>query len=1126
VDIGAWLRSLGLERYEQAFREHEVDLDVLPRLTAKDLKEIGVVPIGHRRRLLEAIAALSHETRSATAQAAADAGRPLRRSTEADRRQLTIMFCDLVGSTELARRLDPEDVREIMRAYHGAVAGEVTRFGGHVARYMGDGVLAYFGYPKAHEDQAERAVRAGLATAAAVKQITLPDGTPLRARVGIATGLVVVGDLVGEGAAREHEVTGETPNLAARLQAIAEPDAVVVESGCQRVVGGLFEYADLGRRELKGFTEPIQVWQVLGETEAENRFEALHGRQLTPLVGRDQELGVLLDGWARARRGEGQVVLLAGEPGIGKSRIVRALRERLSGQASLALQHYCSPHHTSTPLHPVIGHLERAAGFARDDGTEARLAKLEAVLARGTAAPGEALPLVAALLGLAPDARYPAPALSPQRQKQRTLEVLVDQVQGLAARAPLFVVFEDVHWSDPTTLELLDLLIERVAHLPVLMLITFRSEFSPPWPDRARMTQLSLARLSRHDGRALVAQVAAGKPLPDEVLDQILARTDGVPLFVEELTKAVLESDLLADAGDRYALAGRPAPPAIPATLRDSLMARLDRMEAAKRVAQIGAVLGHRFDPDLIGLIWNENQDILSAGLAQLTHASLLLVHETSPKRLFEFRHTLIGDIAYDSLLRQERREYHARAAAMLDRYFPAIVDEQPEVIARHYAGAGQSLAAFDAWLKAGRIAARRSANKEAMSYFSMAEDELSRAGAAQSDVLARRRLELLVSRASVLVALRGWSANEVEGNYVEALRIADQRDETYEHRFDIWRGLFNVYVLRGNLEQAEDAAGRLRDIALGSGDQDLLLSWHRAIGLCAFLGARFDDATQHMAQAMASFDPAKHPRHTFAQGAHPAVIAHSIGAWAHWLRGDFAAAAQTSAAALDAAKSAEHPFSLAYALCLAASLAQCRDLADEALKLADSGLALSTAHEFPYWQAWASIIKGWALAARGDAAAGVEVLKSGIGQYEATGAAQIKSYALCLLAEAYARTGRWREVVETAEAAITQTRRSGIVFYAPEAHRLRGEALCRTGESMSGVRALVRAFRLAQRQRSAPLLLRAAASLLRRLDRDPLRAIIAARAERTLAVMAQTCSPSELAGMRDALARARAGSI
>jgi class 3 adenylate cyclase len=518
MDVAAWLKGLGLERYVPAFRDNEIDWDAVPKLSAEDLKDLGVVLGGHRRRLLDAIAALGAAVPVASLTTAPrDAPAPA--DADAERRQLTVMFCDLVGSTALSARLDPEDLREVIAAYHRAVADAVAGFDGFVAKYMGDGVLVYFGYPRAHEDDAERAVRAGLGVIDAVGRLDVKS-VKLQARVGIATGLVVVGDLIGEGSAQEQSVVGETPNLAARLQASAEPDAVVIAAGTRRLVGDLFEYCDLGAVEVKGIAAPVPAWQVLRPSVVASRFEALRGSALTRLVGRDEEIDLLLRRWARAKAGDGQVVLVSGEAGIGKSRITAALQERLHAEPLLRLRYFCSPYHQDSALFPFIDQLGRAAGFARDDPPATRLEKLEALLARA-APPDEDVAFLADLLSLPGSERYPLPDLSPQRKKERTLEALIRQLEGLAHRQHVVIVLEDAHWIDPTSGELLDLIVERVRSLPALLIVTFRPEFQPPWTGQPQVTMLALNRLDRRDRTALAVQIAGGKALPDEVAAQI-----------------------------------------------------------------------------------------------------------------------------------------------------------------------------------------------------------------------------------------------------------------------------------------------------------------------------------------------------------------------------------------------------------------------------------------------------------------------------------------------------------------------------------------------------------------------------------------------------------------------------
>ncbi|HEV8059820.1 MAG TPA: adenylate/guanylate cyclase domain-containing protein, partial [Gemmataceae bacterium] len=533
MDPTEWLQSLGLERYAAAFRENEIDETVLPSLTAEDLKEIGVGAFGHRRKLLDAIAALPTDAKREMAAEVAS-------TPSGERRQVTVMFSDLVGSTALSTRMDPEDLREVISAYQKCVADAVQHFDGFVAKYMGDGVLVYFGYPQAHEDDAERAVRAGLELVAAVSG--LKTDAPLQTRVGIATGLVVVGDLIGSGASQEQAIIGETPNLAARLQSIAEPNGVVIAESTRRLLGNLFELQVVQAKDLRGFTEPVQAWAALRASCAKGRFEALRAIGLTTLVGREEELELLLQSWSKAKSGEGQVVLLSGEAGIGKSRLIVALLERLATEPHVRLRHFCSPQHTDSALYPIIGQMERAAGFALDDTPQARLDKLDALLTR-TSTPKADAALFADMLSLSNDGRYPTLDLTPEQRRHRTFEALSLQIGALTGSRPVLMIVEDTHWVDPTSLEAFDQAVGQIANLPVLLIVTFRSEFEPPWIGRSHVTALAINRLPERDVRAMIDNVIGDKPLSLEVRRDIIERTDGVPLFVEEITKAVLESE-------------------------------------------------------------------------------------------------------------------------------------------------------------------------------------------------------------------------------------------------------------------------------------------------------------------------------------------------------------------------------------------------------------------------------------------------------------------------------------------------------------------------------------------------------------------------------------------------------
>lgn len=710
--IAEWLASLGLSRYAQLFAENGIDRPVLRDLTDEDLKELGVL-LGHRRTMLRAIARLGDSAESFSPVAAAPA-----QHAEADRRQLTIMFCDLVDSTALSKRLDPEDMREIIGAYYRVCADIVTQAGGFIAKYMGDGVLAYFGYPQSHEDDAERAVRAGLALVHAIDNLDVTADESLRARIGIATGVVVVGDLTGEGEARERGVIGETPNLAARLQTLADAGTVVISMSTRRLTGGLFEYRDMGAITVKGIGEAVPVWQVLGASAIESRSEALHTSRLTPIVGRDEDIDLLLRRWQRAKNGEGQVVLLSGEPGIGKSRLASALDARLQFEPHVHLRYFCSHRHQDSAFYPFISQFERAAGFRREDCAEQRLDKLESVLVDDRSA---AMPLVASLLSISTEGRYPPLDLSPQKLKEKTLRALVAQFEARAMREPLLMLFEDAHWADPSSLEALDHLIERVHTLPILLIVTFRPEFTSPWTGRPEVTLLTLNRLHPRQRAEMIERITIDKALPKEVIERIIERTDGVPLFVEELTKTVLESGLLRERDGRYVIDGPLPPLAIPMTLHASLMARLDRLGPVRDVAQIAAAIGRRFSYELISTVASMPRQFLDDALDRLVDAELVFRRGTLPDAEYTFKHALVQDAAYSSLLRGRRQQLHALIATALENHFPDVVERQPEILAEHCAQAGLPEKAGRLWLRAGRETARRAAHREAAVLFEKA---------------------------------------------------------------------------------------------------------------------------------------------------------------------------------------------------------------------------------------------------------------------------------------------------------------------------------------------------------------------------------------------------------------------
>src|SRR5262245_3359833 len=751
--VAEWLASIGLGEYAQRFADNAIDLTVLCDLTEQDLKDLGVL-LGHRRKILRAIAELN-----ATAPASTETTtEPVLRG-EAERRHLTVLICDLVGSTALSARLDPEDMRAVIDAYHAACARIMLTYDGVIGDFRGDGILAYFGYPRAHEDDAERTVRAALDIIAAVARLETRAPEPLAVRIGIASGVVVIGELSREGALRERAVVGETPNLAARLQGLAQPGTIVVAASTRRLLGDLFRLRDLGLHEVKGIAEPVAAWAVEGVSASESRFEAVRATGLTDFIGREDELDFLLERQRLAWKGEGQIVLISGEPGIGKSRLVAALAERIAGKPYAHLRYQCSPYHTNSALRPVIAQLERAAGFKADDTSAQRLDKLEAILAVEASRVQAVAPLFAALLAIPLGERYPPLALSSTQQRRRTLAALLDQFEGLARRQPMLLSFEDAHWADATSLELLDLTVERVRQLPLLALFTFRPEFEPPWVDLPNVGTLVLGRLDRDDVASMVARVTGGRVLPAEVMKQIVAKTDGNPLFVEELTKTVLEAGILVENHDGYRLDGPLPPLAIPETLQDSLMARLDRLASVREIAQIGAAIGREFSYSLVQALVVREESALKHALAQLEQAELVFRRGEPPDAVYSFKHALVRDAAYESLLKSRRQQLHGQIARALEQRFADIVASQPEIVAQHFTEAGLVEAAIDYWLKAGHLALSRSANAEAVKHLRQGI-ELTRS-LAPSPERVRKELDFYLALGPAMAATEGYATPE-----------------------------------------------------------------------------------------------------------------------------------------------------------------------------------------------------------------------------------------------------------------------------------------------------------------------------------------------------------------------------
>ena len=1039
MDIVVWLRSLGLGKYEATFRENDIDETVLPGLTHETLKELGVASIGHRVKLLDAIVALRNEAggKAPSVDAANTSTAPSAPPEDrAERRQVTVMFSDLVGSTALSARMDPEDLREVISAYQTCVAETVGRLGGFIAKYMGDGVLVYFGYPHAHEDDAERAVRAGLELVAAVG--ALKTHAALQTRVGIATGLVVVGDLIGSGASQEQAIVGETPNLAARLQGVAEPNSVVIAESTRKLVGNLFELEDLGAQDLKGIAGPVRAWAALRPASVESRFEAFHATGLTELVGRDEELELLLRRWSRAKSGEGQAVLLSGEPGIGKSRLTAALLERLATEPHTRLRYFCSPQHTDSALYPIISQMERAAGFAHDDTAQAKLGKLDALLAQSFT-PREDAALLAEMLSLPNDGRYPTLELVPQQRRQKTLEALTGQMEALSQSNPVLMIFEDVHWIDPTSLETLGRAVDRIRTLGALLIITYRPEFEAPWIERPHVTALTINRLGEREIAAMIDRVIGNKALPAGVRQDIIERTDGIPLFVEEMTKAVLEAESEGEA-QQTAAAVPSSALAVPASLHASLMARLDRLGPAKEVGQIGAAIGREFSHPLLAAVVRKPEGELVSALDRLIAAGLLFRQGVPPQATYLFKHALVQDAAYSTLLREPRRALHTRIAETLESKFTEIAENQPELLARHCTEAGLDEQAIKYWRMAGEKAVRRASNREAIGHFRQAlalnEKRAPDVGHSLTE------LAILSQLGPALMSVHGWTAPEVGVAFERAEHLARELESSIDLAPPL-AGLWLFHTARGQFSRAEEITKELFNVAHTLHDPDILLQAHHcAWPICWFRGA-LADAKAHADAGMGLYDEVGHARHRFLYLGHdPAVCALSIRSVLQWALGYPTQGLQSERDAIDLARRLQHVPSLAHALWFVCQAQIVRSDAAAVVRTASELLTLSEEHGLPQTCATALVHLGWAIAQTDDVSGGIHRLEEGLAKYNLLGVRTNLCLMICLLAETYFMATQYDKAMEQANLAIATSSQIGDRWCLPRIYTIRARLL------------------------------------------------------------------------------------
>ena len=1077
-DIEQWLGNLSLEKYVAVFMQAEIDFPTLPYLTDNDLKELGL-PLGPRRKVSEAIKQLkvgtstlsSDRSSSATdnsTTAASYSPPPQEPASAAERRHLTVMFVDLVGSTELSTRIDVEDMREVITSYQNTVAGLVVSHDGFVAKFMGDGVLCYFGWPQANEDDAGRAVRAGLAIISAVKLLKGPNNEQLSTRVGIASGVVVVGDLIGSGSSEETAVVGETPNLAARLQALARPDQLVLPEVTRTLLGNLFELRSLGAHDLKGIAQPVQAFVVTGESTRESRFDARHSGELAPLVGRAHELQLLQERWTQAQSGCGQMILVTGDAGIGKSRLTRAMTDATDAVDHKRVNFHCSPYYTDSALYPIIGQMTLAAGIESTDGKNARLDKLEKL--EGVDA--DNVSLIASILGIDAGARYDAFDLTPQQQRAHTMRALCQMIVQLSQAKPLLIVFEDLHWIDPTSLELLDTVLDAIGGEKILILATARPTFDHGFSGNPSLTRIALSRLSSDQAQAIVERLAGGRALPEEVLQLIVSRTDGVPLFVEELTKSVLETGILKLQGEIYVLDGPLDARAIPSTLHDSLMARLDRLQPIKAVAQTAACIGRKFDYHLLASISPLSDSELTDALDGLAKAELVYRRGVPPEAHYLFNHALVRDAAYESLLKENRRDTHRRILHALEIDSTAA----PEVLAWHAEAAGLTDRAIELWEAASKAAVARPAFDEAISHLGHAIALLSPQIRDGTKIVVEQALALQIQLATVCIYRNGFGADETSAAYEKALILADKMGET-PMRIPVLHGLWVIKYVRSECADALAIAQSFSTLVQGGVDTIPVLIADRIIGASLNSQGRFVEAQQYLARAHFRFDPVLHKGTANRFGTDLGVAINCTLACNLWALGETRSAIQHMQEAEQAAERTGHINSICFMHHYGRTLAMLNRDESELQRHLVLSAGISNEHNLVLWQRSVEVSEALLVAGAGDA--------SGIDQYMAADVCLITIGTLNSMPQFRIEAGfralalglgdKAQTLIDLARTLIDQT---GETFVLAELHRLEG-AVAMHANNLNGAEiSLITAVSVASKQACKPFKLRAAIDL------------------------------------------------
>jgi len=1064
--ISEWLQSLALDQYTQVFADNDIDFGLIGRLSEQDLKELGVSSMGHRKKLLAAIEELDDATIAAASSLPTTQRLP---SDSSERRQLTVMFCDLVGSTALSQKLDPETLRELMRSYQQSCGAVIDQYDGHVAQYLGDGLMTYFGWPRAHEDDAERAVRASLNILEAIKAIE----PPLQVRIGIATGPVVVGETGAGDASVPKMAVGETPNLAARLQALATPDTVVIAPTTRHLISGTFEIADLGLKALDGIENEIRAFRVVGEIAVESRFDAQNTGRLTGFIGRDSETAILLDRWDQAREAEGQVVLLSGEPGIGKSRLVQEFREKISDQPKTNMRYQCSPHHNNSSFYPIIQQLERVAKFARGDTTDVKLDKLEEVLAQSAHENGDVTPLIASMMALPAD-RYAPIDLSVQRLKERTIEALAERIVALSVSTPVLITFEDVHWADPTTLDVITMVVNRIQSHPVLLVVTHRPEFESPWSGHGHVTAHSLNRLSRRRGHEMVLMVTGGKPLPATVVDEIVARTDGIPLFVEELTKTILEANFLRDSGDAYVLDGPLPKMAIPNTLQDSLTSRIDHLAEAKDVAQIGACIGREFSYEMVAAVSSMTGKQLHTSLEQLMNSELISVRGTPPDSQYIFKHALIQEAAYQRLLKSKRQQFHQAIATELEdrqRQGQAIA---PETLAHHFSGAGIANKAAAYWLEAGRAAMRRSATLEAINFLAEGRGlhEFISPGPDRQQV----EFDTLITLGAAYQTAFGWGAKQASQSIAKAMQFVEPfKDLETEAKAENLIGLNLIW--QGQIAEAYQRSRKMIAKLETSRGTGAWFGFASAIMTADIFYGNFLEAIDISERYIHDSNAGLVRDWTSEIGMDINALAYLSASTAHWFAGNQDLALKRARQSMETAEEGGHWPSRAIMCIFGGDVFYHARQYAESLRNAEVGRDIAKKHNLEMFRVVAGMFEGRARAALGDLEDGIAQMRNNLDLYRNMGGVTIGQRMEADLAEALGRAERVDEGLE-----MIQSRPKEQRVQNPQIYIIEGDLLRRQKRDHQADSCYRHAIAISQKDQTLSLELRSTLQLARLL--------------------------------------------